>query len=575
MKRYSLLFALLSCFAISASAQPVIAADGVLSAASYLPTAFPGGGIAQGSLFLVFGTNLGPAAIVQASKYPLPTTLGLGGTTIQISAGGTTTPAIMVYALAGQVAAILPSSVPVGNATLTLTFNGQTSAAVPIKVVKSSFATFTLNQGGTGPGILTDASSPTKNPDGSDQVNTLFTSAIPGDVMVLWGTGLGPVSDVANEAVKPLPGDLGFNPAVYVGGKSATIAYAGRSGCCSGLDQIVFTVPAGVSGCYVPVVVVVGGVTSTFPTMSVSTDRHTCSDPVGLPDALLSKYQSGQDVRVGSILLNRINPTLSAGGLSFGLKQDSAAASFYKFNSSSASGSLISQRSFSSLPSTGGCLVYFCRNALCTPANDPVSSSAYLDAGTSLAITNGSTSSNANQLLKETAKGQYSAALGGGIPLLPGFTPYYLEPGRTVTVSGMGGADVGGFGVGTTIPAELVWTNAASLTTVDRTKDLTVNWSGTSGNLVTINGSSTGAATPQVTATFECTALASAGTFTVPSYILQSMPASGTITQGGFTVPAGFILLSNFSAATPFTTTGLDVGALTTLDAGGKQATFQ
>ncbi len=575
MKRISLHIALLSCFGVLAFAQaPTINTDGVVSAASNLPTAFPGGGIAQGSLFLIYGANLGPASLMQANSYPLPTSLG--NTSIQITSGGTNTAAIMVYSIATQVAAILPSSVPVGNATLTLTNNGQTSASVPIKVIKSSFASFTLNQGGTGPGIVTDASAP-KNADGSDLVNTLFTSAMPGDVMVLWGTGLGPVSDLANEAMKPLPGDLGLNPTVYVGGKQAAVSYAGRSGCCSGLDQIAFTVPQGVTGCYVPVVVVVSGVTSTFPTMSISTtDRHTCTDPVGLPAALLSKYQAGQDVRVGSILLNRINPTLAAGGLSFGLKQDSAAASFYKFNSSSATGSLISQRSLSSLPSPGGCQVYFCRSSLCTPANDPVRSD-YLDAGNSLAITNGTTNSNANQIIKETAKGRYFEALGGGIPLLPGFTPYYLEPGNKVTVSGMGGADVGGFGVNATIPTELNWTNSSSITTVDRTKDLTVTWSGATGEFVTVNGSSTstGDLSTQVTATFECTAPASAGTFTVPSYILQSMPASGTISQGGFTVPAGFILLSNFSPGGTFSTSGLDIGVLTTLDAGGKQAIFQ
>jgi uncharacterized protein (TIGR03437 family) len=45
---------------------------------------------------------------------------------------------------------------------------------------------------------------------------------------------------------------------VYVGGKRAAVTYKGRSGCCAGIDQIVFTVPEGVEGCYVPVVVKTG-----------------------------------------------------------------------------------------------------------------------------------------------------------------------------------------------------------------------------------------------------------------------------------------------------------------------------
>ena len=56
---------------------------------------------------------------------------------------------------------------------------------------------------------------------------------------------------------------------VYVGGKRADVTYRGRSGCCAGIDQIVFTVPQGVEGCYVPVVVKTGDVVSNF----VNADR--------------------------------------------------------------------------------------------------------------------------------------------------------------------------------------------------------------------------------------------------------------------------------------------------------------
>lgn len=38
-----------------------------------------------------------------------------------------------------------------------------------------------------------------------------------------------------------------------VGGRLARIVYAGRSGCCAGMDEIVFEVPAGIEGCNVPV----------------------------------------------------------------------------------------------------------------------------------------------------------------------------------------------------------------------------------------------------------------------------------------------------------------------------------
>jgi hypothetical protein len=47
---------------------------GARSAASYMPPSLPGGGIAQGSLFSLFGTGLGPATGVSVTAFPLGTT---------------------------------------------------------------------------------------------------------------------------------------------------------------------------------------------------------------------------------------------------------------------------------------------------------------------------------------------------------------------------------------------------------------------------------------------------------------------------------------------------------------------
>src|SRR5205823_2712689 len=162
------------------------------------------------------------------AAYPLPATLPVpGGTSIKVTVAGTPVEALMVYTSAGQIAAILPSSTPTGNGTLTVTYNGQTSASATIHVVKSTFGLFTLNQGGTGPAVLTN---------GSYQVNTLFESARGGDTMILWGTGLGPVT--GNETQPPAPLNMtNLNVKVYVGGKLAQVMYQGRAPCCSGLDQ--------------------------------------------------------------------------------------------------------------------------------------------------------------------------------------------------------------------------------------------------------------------------------------------------------------------------------------------------
>ena len=110
MKRF-LWFILPSMFLVAprlASAAPVIFAAPV-NAASYTLNGLPSSGVSQGGMFILFGAGLGPANLLQVSQFPLPTTAGLGGTTITVNMGGTNYPCIMLYTVASQVAAILPS----------------------------------------------------------------------------------------------------------------------------------------------------------------------------------------------------------------------------------------------------------------------------------------------------------------------------------------------------------------------------------------------------------------------------------------------------------------------------------
>ena len=68
---------------------------------------------------------------------------------------------------------------------------------------------------------------------------------------------------------------------VTIGGQPATVAYSGRSPCCSGVDQIMATVPSNVPlGCWVPVSINAGGAVSNTTTMAIaSAGATTCSDP--------------------------------------------------------------------------------------------------------------------------------------------------------------------------------------------------------------------------------------------------------------------------------------------------------
>src|ERR1700679_1949955 len=104
--------ALILIYTLTLAAAPAI--SGVYNAGSWLPPSLPNSGVAQGAIFTLTGSGLGPSTLLQAQKYPLPTTQGLGGTTIQVKVGGVTETCIMIYTSSAQVAALLPSATPTG-----------------------------------------------------------------------------------------------------------------------------------------------------------------------------------------------------------------------------------------------------------------------------------------------------------------------------------------------------------------------------------------------------------------------------------------------------------------------------
>jgi uncharacterized protein (TIGR03437 family) len=538
--------------ATAALAQPVV--TGVANVASFALSPLPHSGIAQGSMFTVFGSGLGPASIQIVNSFPLSTTMG--GTSIRVTSGGTTVNALMIFTVASQVAAILPSNTPTGDASLTVSLNNQTSASFPFRVVRSSFGTFALNQAGSGPGIVTDA---------NFVPNTLVQSANPRDVMILWGTGLGPVA--GDEAAGPLPGELAVDTRVLVGGRAAAVTYHGRSGCCAGLDQIVFTVPEGVEGCYVPVAVVVGTVTSNFTTMSIAPSGRVCSDRLGLLASHLQQAQSAGTLRVGSIGLTRtqttfVNPSPFP---ALTLRADTLSATFGRYTANQ----LLASLSLARIPA-GTCAVGQFRGGQFNLL-DPTRPTA-LDAGT-LTLTG---PRGAKSIPRQTSTGLYSSQLGGGGQDIPGlgtgFQPDYLERGAYTVTNSSGTATVGAFNASLTIGDELNWTNRASLRSVNRTQPLTVTWSGGDGaaEFVDIAGASVLAGV-RVGAGFACRERATAGTFTIPAEVLSSLPPS-EIQEG---LPTGYLAVDASPNPVTFQATGLDLGLFSFTRISGLVVAYQ
>jgi hypothetical protein len=108
------------------------AITGVVNVASSIPPGMPNYGIAQGSLFAVYGSNMGGATLT-AAQLPLPTT-GVAGTSLSVTVNGTAVNVPLYFTRGDIVVGVMPSTTPIGSGTLTLNYTSG-SATTPITVV--------------------------------------------------------------------------------------------------------------------------------------------------------------------------------------------------------------------------------------------------------------------------------------------------------------------------------------------------------------------------------------------------------------------------------------------------------
>jgi uncharacterized protein (TIGR03437 family) len=515
------------CFTIGlgiAQSQPLL--TGVVNPASNIPPGLPEYGIAQGSIFVVYGAGLGPTSLIQASALPLPTTAGLAGTSISVTVGGTTVVAPMIYTLKSQVAAILPSTTPVGTGTINLTFNGATGST-PITVVATNFGLSTVNQSGNGAAVIT-------RPDYSLVTNA--NSAKPGDVLVLWGTGLGPIN--GSDAVIPAQTDLGTPIQVLIGGIQANILYRGRSAG-PGLDQINIAIPQGVSvGCSVSLMVQTGNTVSNSTSIPIASNGGQCSDPVNLLTAT-STLTGKATYKTGGILLTNASVVLSANGQTTTTAANGASASFFQYTQAQ----INAQAGF---PSLGSCLVTISPAGTLPTNTTPTA----LNAGTAITLTPPSGSSVS---LSRGSSGTYSGTIAS------------IVSGLYQASNGAGGPDVGPFKATFNAPAQpFVWTNQSAATgTIARTQPLNVQWSASDpAGFVLIDlvvEYLYGTSGTQVTA--ECAAPIAAGQFTIPASVLLNFPSSAT----GTTYAGASFAVYGYSAFQSLTIPGLDFSVAATV----------
>ena len=501
-------------------AQPVI--SGVVNSATFAKAPLdPNGGsigsnvIAQGSIFTIFGTRLGPNTLILGpASLPIPTSLPeQNGTTVTVTSGGRTVSAFPVSNASGtQVSAILPSSTPLGPATITVTYNGQTSAAAKVTVVKAAPGIYTLNSGGNGPGIAQVA-------DTGSRLNLLTNSVQPGQTLVLYGTGLGPISgaDNARPGATPLS-----NVTVNLAGVTIQPAYAGRVPDFPGEDQINFVIPANApTGCYVPLEVTSSGQPSKLVYVSIASGSITCTHPLGLPAATLAKLDTGGTVNIGVFEILR--------AIASGIPLEGGGGLFAMVNADGVF------QLFNRIPNAFGVINFPVASGSCAVLDT-------LDVGSGGLLPD-FTMIGGKELTAGTSLG-VSGPTGGAQSLLASSAGGYLNflnnlGAGTWTLSGSRGLDIGAFTGKIDLPDNLIWTNSGNLTSPPRS-GLTMTWTGgnlNANSLVTIFGSSIviNPSDPSKSRgkQFYCNAPASAGQFLVPSSMLSQLPSSTVDASAG------------------------------------------
>jgi len=509
----------------------------VENAASSLAPGLPNAGIAQGAIFIVQGSSLGPSTLTFAPAAFQTNTVS--GTSVSVMVNGTTVNAPLYYTSAGQVAALLPSNTPTGAGTVTVTYNGAPSTTGSITVVPNNVGIFTIDSSGQGPGIVTYAdyslvsAAKAANCGGP---NTTCGAANPGDTLILWATGLGPVS--GNDASGAgLGQNMPIIPlTVWLGGVQASVSYQGRSGCCVGLDQIVFTVPAAnaPTGCAVPLAVQIGNQVSNTTAIPIASGSRNCTTTIPQYAGAEAAVLAGP-ITTGSIKLAHF----SDGGGTF---EDDAKFQFQEISSFNPGTQPFAISWIDAAP-PGTCTVY---NNLNANENPPIASLSKVDAGSSFSIQgpNGSVNVPPGSLNQFNSKGTF------------------LVPGAYM-VAGAGGAVIGPFSANITLPPPITLVSPVNNAVASRSSGLQVNWTGGVGNeyvQIAVNGPIDGTYTTG--SSVACIVPGTAGTFTIPSYVLLALPPTANGASAGLVLSA--ITLNSFTAS------GLSLGLLQTYtDMGG------
>lgn len=282
--------------------------SGVVNAASFQTA------ISPGSLVSIFGQGLASGE-VSADRIPLPTTMA--GATVRMN----NILAPLLYVGPSQINCQIPVDIKPGAVTVTVQ-NGSQSSSTTVTVVATS------------PGLFSDSAGHGVIQNQDYSLNASQHPAKAGEVIILYGTGLGPTNPGLVSGASSPPGPNFAKPtgnvSVSIGGVGAEVRFAAAIPGFVALFQLNVAVPSTVASGELDVVLSVAGVAakaakvsivnSTGPTRSVTlhlinnlvypVDFSANGAAVARVDALTS---TDKTISAGSSLVvnyNMIQPTL-------------------------------------------------------------------------------------------------------------------------------------------------------------------------------------------------------------------------------------------------------------------------
>ncbi|MGC4048247.1 MAG: hypothetical protein QM757_00815 [Paludibaculum sp.] len=186
----------------------------VVNAASFQNTHAPG------SLSILYGTDL---------ALPEPTTI-----VTSVKANGLDAP--ILQSSPTQMTIQVPRELPTGSIDLTIRRQGQTVASRSVNLTQYAPGLYSVNGTGQGRAIAEDA---------SGVAITDSHLAVPGSMVTLYATGLGPtVPSVTTREIPVTPLPTAVTPLVTIGGRQATGVLAQLTNTLLGQYKVAFMVPA-------------------------------------------------------------------------------------------------------------------------------------------------------------------------------------------------------------------------------------------------------------------------------------------------------------------------------------------